>query len=446
MSGQNDNTSKNIDDFFANIATEPAPKTSGDSELDALFGGTSTPEPTSVVGLDEDFLNQLGSDNAFNLEPSSNIDVGAVGGSDFSGFDNGSSLDNNNSFDNASLNSFDNGGFGASGEPNTINLQKPTPDSGIDLGDVALGGAGMAASAAAGAVLQNQPSTDEPETPKKKGFFSGRFGKKDDAKQETPAKRPARPARKPVVKADEAGDKKAKPAFSLFGKKDKTPKVPTTPVDNVQADNLNGDMGETPVAQDKPKKGLFGMGAKSATPKAPRAAKAPRQAKPAKAQGADGKKNNLPLLLGGLLAVAIAGGAGYMLFLKEEPMPAPPPPPPVAEQQAPAPAPTTDIMPTTNTVNPDEILNAEVPNDPALVKEEIDRLKDTDTRLNEQGKIAEEQLTVMEELTTAKAEQIALLEAQIKELEKQKANAGAVPAPQSAAGQTPPPATPAPAQ
>ena len=446
MSEQNDNTSKNIDDFFANIATEPAPKTSGDSELDALFGGTSTPEPTSVVGLDEDFLNQLGSDNAFNLEPSSNIDVGAVGGSDFSGFDNGSSLDNNNSFDNASLNSFDNGGFGASGEPNTINLQKPTPDSGIDLGDVALGGAGMAASAAAGAVLQNQPSTDEPETPKKKGFFSGRFGKKDDAKQETPAKRPARPARKPATKADEAGDKKAKPAFSLFGKKDKTPKVPTTPVDNVQADNLNGDMGETPVAQDKPKKGLFGMGAKSATPKAPRAAKAPRQAKPAKAQGADGKKNNLPLLLGGLLAVAIAGGAGYMLFLKEEPMPAPPPPPPVAEQQAPAPAPTTDIMPTTNTVNPDEILNAEVPNDPALVKEEIDRLKDTDTRLNEQGKIAEEQLTVMEELTTAKAEQIALLEAQIKELEKQKANAGAVPAPQSAAGQTPPPATPAPAQ
>ena len=103
-------------------------------------------------------------------------------------------------------------------------------------------------------------------------------------------------------------------------------------------------------------------------------------------------------------------------------------------------------MPTTNTVNPDEILNAEVPNDPALVKEEIDRLKDTDTRLNEQGKIAEEQLTVMEELTTAKAEQIALLEAQIKELEKQKANAGAVPAPQSAVGQTPPPATPAPAQ
>lgn len=133
-------------------------------------------------------------------------------------------------------------------------------------------------------------------------------------------------------------------------------------------------MGETPVAQDKPKKVCLVWG-QNLPHESPRAAKAPRQAKPAKGQGADGKKNNLPLLLGGLLAVAIAGGAGYMLFLKEEPMPAPPPPPPVAEQQAPAPAPTTDIMPTTNTVNPDEILNAEVPNDPALVKEEIGSFK-----------------------------------------------------------------------
>ena len=90
-------------------------------------------------------------------------------------------------------------------------------------------------------------------------------------------------------------------------------------------------------------------------------------------------------------------------------------------------------------VNPDEILNAQVPSDPALVKEEIDRLSDTNSRLKEQGKIAEDQLQVMEKLTTAKAEQIALLEKQIAELEKQKNNV-AIP---SQGANSPPPAQPA---
>lgn len=71
-------------------------------------------------------------------------------------------------------------------------------------------------------------------------------------------------------------------------------------------------------------------------------------------------------------------------------------------------------------VNPDEILNAEIPTDPALIKEEIDRLADKDAQIAEQEKLIQDQLTLMEDLTTAKAEQIALLEAQIAELENQK--------------------------
>lgn len=432
MSEQNDNTSKNIDDYFANIATQTPPKTgSGDAELDALFGRTNTPEP-EPVGIDEDFLKQLGSDNAFNLEPTSTLDVGAVGGGNFSDFDD---LQNPS-------------------DPVLQLEEAPMSDDGVDFGDAAVGaGVGLAA----GAAMHHAQTSTQEETPKKKGFFSGRFGKKDDSKKETPAKRPTRMAKKPVAASEtSADDKKAKPKFSLFGKKDKTPKA--TPE---LSDTLDGGVDDTlntsETSQAKPKKGLFG--AKSTTAKPARSAKA---TKPAKTQGANGKKSNT-LLLGGLLAVVLAGGAGYMLFLNNDtPAPTPAPAPaPVAQTPAPAPAPapapTTDILPSNApVVNPDEILNAEIPSDQALQKEEIDRLKDTDTRLNEQGKIIEEQLTVMEELTAAKAEQIALLEAQIKELEKQKTNVGtattsqaqgATPAPQGTpanAAPAPAPTTPAP--
>lgn len=433
MSEQNDNTSKNIDDYFANIATETPPKTnSGDAELDALFGGANTPEP-EPVGIDEDFLKQLGSDNAFNLEPTSTLDVGAVGGGNFSGFD---SLQDKS-------------------DPILQLEDMPTSDDGVDFGDAALGaGVGLAA----GAAMNHAQTSTQEETPKKKGFFSGRFGKKDDSKKETPAKRPTRMAKKPVS-TDETvtDDKKAKPKFSLFGKKDKAPKAATEPTNDTLDGNADDTLNTGETSQAKPKKSLFG--AKSTPTKPARSAKA---AKPAKTQGANGKKNNT-LLLGGLLAVVLAGGAGYMLFLNNDtPAPTPAPAPaPVAQTPAPAPepvapAPTTDILPNNApVVNPDEILNAEIPSDQALQKEEIDRLKDTDTRLNEQGKIIEEQLTVMEELTAAKAEQIALLEAQIKELEKQKTNVGtaaapqaqgATPAPQGTpSGAAPTPATPAPA-
>ena len=83
---------------------------------------------------------------------------------------------------------------------------------------------------------------------------------------------------------------------------------------------------------------------------------------------------------------------------------------------------TTDsILPTIKpVVDPDEILNATIPTDPTLIKEEIDRLTDKDAQITEQEKLIQDQLTLMEDLTTAKAEQIALLEAQIAELEKQK--------------------------
>lgn len=76
----------------------------------------------------------------------------------------------------------------------------------------------------------------------------------------------------------------------------------------------------------------------------------------------------------------------------------------------------------TELIDVNAILQSEVPEDPALIKEEIDRLSDKDQRLSEQAKLIDEQLTMMEELTAAKEEQIALLEAQIAQLEAKRGN------------------------
>ncbi len=73
-------------------------------------------------------------------------------------------------------------------------------------------------------------------------------------------------------------------------------------------------------------------------------------------------------------------------------------------------------------VNAEAILNAEIPQDEALIKEEIDRLKDKDSQLAEQAKLIDEQLATLDQLTAAKEEHIKLLEAQIEQLEAQKGN------------------------
>lgn len=219
-------------------------------------------------------------------------------------------------------------------------------------------------------------------------------------------------------------------------------------------------LGQDKPAKDKPaKKGLFGK--KDGSPKAPKMTKpkAPKAPKPAKNSGdksdltgllSDPKKLN-KLILGGVIALALIGVALYMAMSGDEgstpdvaPAPTPVSTPAPAEETAPPATDSTetptsqsesDVASDTATtpvagdsvlpeikpvVNPDEILNAEIPSDPALIKEEIDRLADKDAQIAEQEKLIQDQLTLMEDLTTAKAEQIALLEAQIAELENQK--------------------------
>ena len=67
--------------------------------------------------------------------------------------------------------------------------------------------------------------------------------------------------------------------------------------------------------------------------------------------------------------------------------------------------------------DPDAILNAPLPENDSLAKEEIDRLEDERQRLAEQEKLAAEQLAMNKQLTEMKEEQIALLEEQIAQLE-----------------------------
>ena len=67
--------------------------------------------------------------------------------------------------------------------------------------------------------------------------------------------------------------------------------------------------------------------------------------------------------------------------------------------------------------DPKAILQAPLPQNNSLAKEEIDRLEDERQRLTEQEKLAAEQLAMNKKLADMKAEQIALLEQQIAQLE-----------------------------
>lgn len=76
-----------------------------------------------------------------------------------------------------------------------------------------------------------------------------------------------------------------------------------------------------------------------------------------------------------------------------------------------------DNQSTSQPIDPKLILDAPLPETNSLAKEEIDRLEDERQRMAEQEKLAAEQLAMNKKLTDMKAEQIALLEQQIAELE-----------------------------
>lgn len=84
------------------------------------------------------------------------------------------------------------------------------------------------------------------------------------------------------------------------------------------------------------------------------------------------------------------------------------------------PATTGIAAPAKPKLTADEILNAKIPEDPALVKEEIDKLEQQEELYSQQEELLKEQIKDMETLTKDKAEHIALLEKQIAQLKAQK--------------------------
>ena len=71
----------------------------------------------------------------------------------------------------------------------------------------------------------------------------------------------------------------------------------------------------------------------------------------------------------------------------------------------------------TQAPDPEDILKAPLPKTNSLAKEEIDRLEDERQRLAAQEKLAAEQIAMTKQLTELKAQEIALLEQQIAQLE-----------------------------
>lgn len=392
MSDQKNTTdTPNIDDYLLNINIEDSNAPS-DNKMEQ--------------GLDMDFLNQLGVET-----------------------------DTQKSTPNAPADEFSLDSL----SPPTQDVQTPTGDDNLDflnqtstqddtpnisnIAGVATIGAGVGT--ATNAIADNVKDEIKDATKKGKGFFSGRFGKK-----QKPAPTTQNTNKKDSFTETLLANKNTKKGlFSRLNKKEQPAPTGATSAPTPTLAKAKQDK--------KPLFGGFGKKATSATPKA-KAPKSPKATNP------DAKKKN-QLLIGALVCLALLALVAY-LFLNNTSLINTPAPAPVATPTpAPAPAPPTpapaneNILPNTvPTVNPDEILNAEIPSDPALVKEEIDRLNDTGARLDEQGKIIEEQLTIMEDLTTAKAEQIALLEQQIAELEKQKANV-ATPTPSEQPAPTPVP-------
>lgn len=191
------------------------------------------------------------------------------------------------------------------------------------------------------------------------------------------------------------------------------------------------------------------FGKKEKAPKATVTTTTTRTTKPV----VTGKKpNNNRMLMLLLPAILLAAGAWYFLTQMNNDEPAPAATPvPVAKPKSAAPVASTpastaastatatasdtastvtatastasstaDVTPV-KTVSPEEILAPAVPNDPALAKEEMDRLAEQSQQLKDQEKIIEDQLAMMNELSSKKEERIKLLEQQVAQLEQQKA-------------------------
>lgn len=225
-------------------------------------------------------------------------------------------------------------------------------------------------------------------------------------------------------------------------------KIPTeTPVEPTQKE------AETLVPATPKKSGLFGGKDKVGKNKVGKDnkrggsdifAKAPQKSK---AAGKKDIKKQIFLILGAMGVILVLGLLWVFLGKSEESASAPEPTP--TETQTVTPKPTPEVAPETpempvdtvgateagataeNTATPtptgdfapidaDAIIQAEIPDDPALIKEEIDRLADENSRLLDQAKDIDGILSDTEKLTSAKEEQIALLEAQIAQLEAQK--------------------------
>lgn len=222
--------------------------------------------------------------------------------------------------------------------------------------------------------------------------------------------------------------------------------VDTKPIDE-KTDKSGKDAINDLIAPPPAKKsGLFGSKSKDTKDKKDKKGKKDdnpfAKAPPKKPAGKKDLKKQLTLILGVMGVILVLGLLWVFLGKSEDPAPMPEPAP--VETQAPTPEPTPEVAPETpeapeetaeataeNTDTPaltgdftpidaDAIVQAEIPDDPALIKEEIDRLADENSRLLDQAKDIDGILSDTEKLTSAKEEQIALLEAQIAQLEAQK--------------------------
>lgn len=153
----------------------------------------------------------------------------------------------------------------------------------------------------------------------------------------------------------------------------------------------------------------------------------PLSIKPSKTKPTKAGRRVWVILIVALILIAV----GYFMWAKPEPTPVLPiDEPSVAAEQ------TEPVSIAKNSINneldestgidndadtaipsPTAILNAPIPANDGLAKEEIDRLEDERQRLAEQEQRAAEQLEMNKQLTDMKAEQIALLEQQIAQLE-----------------------------
>lgn len=74
------------------------------------------------------------------------------------------------------------------------------------------------------------------------------------------------------------------------------------------------------------------------------------------------------------------------------------------------------------TITPEEILKPNLPEDPAIAREEMLRLSEQSAQLTAQEAMMQDQLRMMNELSSKKEEHIKLLEQQIAQLEQQNAS------------------------